>query len=299
MTHSSCNISVNDQGRELIQHGTADFPIACYQIQDLSTDEVTWHWHQELEAAVITDGTALVTAGDKKQVLGPGAGFFINAGILHGIWDVDHSKCQLRSLVFHPRLVGGSLDSVFYQKYVLPLCQHRGLSGIFLLPDVSWQKDCLNSIDAAWQSFAQQSPGFEFAVRGALSQLLFQAYHHLPEPPRQAGSKALLNAQRIKVMLQYIHDHASEELNVARIAQSACVSESECLRCFHTTIGTTPIQYVKQYRIQRAAQLLTSTSDRIADIAAQCGFQDISYFTKSFRELKHCVPSEYRKHAHP
>ena len=73
------------------------------------------------------------------------------------------------------------------------------------------------------------------------------------------------------------------------------MSESECLRCFRAMLGTTPIQYVKQLRIQKAAELLLSTGRRVADIAAQCGFQDASYFTRTFREHRGCSPAEYRR----
>ena len=60
-------------------------------------------------------------------------------------------------------------------------------------------------------------------------------------------------------------------------------------------IGTTPIQYTKQLRIQKAVELLESTDQKVADIGALCGFQEMSYFAKSFREIKGCTPSIYRK----
>ena len=71
-----------------------------------------------------------------------------------------------------------------------------------------------------------------------------------------------------------------------------CVSE--CLRCFHNTIGTTPIQYLKSFRIKKAAELLTNTDLKIVDIGIMCGFQDMSYFAKTFRNIYGCTPSKYR-----
>ena len=79
------------------------------------------------------------------------------------------------------------------------------------------------------------------------------------------------------------------------IAGSASLSESECLRCFHNTIGTTPIQYLKSYRIKKAAELLSNTERKIVDIGMACGFQDMSYFAKAFRGIYGCTPSEYRR----
>ncbi|MGM9640617.1 MAG: helix-turn-helix transcriptional regulator [Faecousia sp.] len=118
---------------------------------------------------------------------------------------------------------------------------------------------------------------------------------NLPATSRHPSEKAMRDGERIKRMLQFIHEYFGDELNTTNIAKSACISESECLRCFRGTIGTTPIQYVRQYRLQQVCQLLTSTQEKIADIAARCGFQDISYFTRIFRETRGMVPPEYRK----
>ena len=163
-----------------------------------------------------------------------------------------------------------------------------------LLPSSPWNQICLDAIEIAWQSCVYKTPGYEFKVRSSLSDLVFQLWNHLPVIRRQPDAKILRDSDRIKAMLRYIHENHSAELSTKTIADSVMISESECLRCFHNTINTTPIQYVKQYRIQQAAHMLIFSKDKIADIAVKCGFQDISYFTKTFRQLKGCVPSEYR-----
>ena len=96
-------------------------------------------------------------------------------------------------------------------------------------------------------------------------------------------------------MMQYIQDHFTDQLTTNEIAASAMISPSECLRCFHNTIGITPIQYTKYYRVQRAADQLVATDRKIADIGSDCGFQEMSYFAKAFREIMGITPSEYRK----
>ena len=95
-------------------------------------------------------------------------------------------------------------------------------------------------------------------------------------------------------MLRYVEEHYTEELTVEKLAGCVVLSESACLRSFRQFLGITPIQYVKQYRIEKAAELLLSTSKKIGEIGADCGFSDTSYFTKTFREIKHCTPREYR-----
>lgn len=294
MPLAECRTAVDEKGYELVDHGSPAFPIACYN-DDLSIQEVPWHWHDELEAVVIESGWATVSAGNQSYTVGPGDGFFVNAGILHGCWDLDDSGCRFHSLVFHPRLVGGSLDSVIYQNYVLPLIRDPGLETVRLTRESPRQAEALDMIEKAWQSGVHEPEGYEFTVRDCLSRLVFLLRRSAPAPLPHPGTKAARDSQRIKQMLQFIHSHYPEELNTDAIAASAMISQSECLRCFRATIGTSPIQYLRQYRIQRAAHLLTATAEPVSEIAAQCGFQDVSYFTKTFREMKGCAPARYRK----
>lgn len=294
MSLGVCTVMIDSSGRELVEHGSTSFPIACYH-DDLSKNEVPWHWHEELEAAIITEGCSIVVAGNEKYTIHPGEGFFINSGILHSAWDIDMSSCRFHSIVFHPRLIGGSVDSVFHQNYVHPLTENTALESCFLTPTVPWQKAALDAIENTWQNLVQEPAGYEFRIRNELSKLIFLLHKNLPSDQHPTDQKTLRNGERIKQMLQFIHDHYQEELNVSAIANVCSISESECLRCFKNTIQTTPIQYVRQYRIQRALQLLLATEMSISDIAASCGFQDLSYFTKTFREMKGVAPGEYRK----
>lgn len=293
MAITICSTAVDQMGRELAEHGTAAFPVACYH-DDLLQAEVPWHWHEELEAVLITEGCATVAAGTSRQIITAGNGFFINSGVLHGAWASDSSACRFHSLVFHADFVGGTTDSAISKKYVQPLVNCASMDWLLLSQDVPWQKEALEAIETAWQAGALEGPGYELTVRAALSSLVFQIRQHMPSPNPQSGNKALRDTRRVKAMLSFIHDHYGDTLTVSDISAAASVSESECLRCFRSAIGTTPIQYLKQYRIRQAARLLSSSDAAVSDIAARCGFQDMSYFTKSFREQMHCTPTQYR-----
>jgi len=294
MALSICGSKTNKHSKELINHGSALFPVACYD-DDLSQIDVTWHWHGEWEALVITHGSAVIAVGSEKYKLRQDEGFFINTGVLHAAWEFQSAGCRLHSVVFHPRLVGGSMDSVFWQGYIQPLLQDDQLKCVHLDGSAFWHQEMISSIEAAWQHGVAEEDGYEFEVRSALSRmtaLLKQNQTSLHSPPSE---KELRDNRRLKIMLQYIQEHYMEELSISQIAQSAMVSESECLRNFRSTIGTPPIQYVKQFRMQQAIQLLMTTQKKVGDIGAECGFVDTSYFIKTFRELKGCTPGEYRQ----
>ena len=290
-------VKISETGEELLQHGTALFPIACYH-DDLSLAPVPWHWHEELEAAIVTEGSAVVAVGTERYPLQPGDGFFVNANVLHSVF-IGGEVCRLHSMSFHPRLIGG-MDSIYWQKYVLPLLESGKPECLIFRKDNGWQQDALEETERAWQACVQEGDCYEFAVRESLSRLILLARGKgIPQEVQPVSEKAQRDNDRIKRMLRYIQQNLNSPITVAEIAAAAAVSESECLRCFRATIGTTPIHFLKQLRLQRAASLLAAGEEKISDIAERCGFLDMSYFARSFRALYGCTPGEYRQRHRP
>ena len=295
MALSSCiPVSTDAKGRELIEHGTALFPVACYH-DDLQRLEVAWHWHEELEVLVVEKGTARVSVNGTDHLVRQGEGFFINTGILHGAWQEGAEPCRLHSIVFHPRFVGGSVDSILWQKYLEPLLTDSSRPCVYFSNRSAWEVAASKAIEAAWQLCVSEEEGFEFRTRELLSQIVLLLFQNQPPAEKKTSEKVIRDGKRTKAMLQYIQVHYREEISLLQIAESAHICESECLRCFRSVIGRSPIQYVKQVRIQKAAELLLGTDLKISDIGLQCGFQEMSYFAKAFRELKGCPPHEFRE----
>ena len=290
-------VKISETGEELLQHGTALFPIACYH-DDLSVAPVPWHWHEELEAAVVTEGGAVLAVGMERYTLQPGEGFFINANVLHSVF-MSGETCRLHSMSFHPRLIGG-MDSIYWQKYVLPMLESGKPDLLILRKGGGWQQEALEETERAWQACVQEEAGYEFAVRESLSRLILLARGKgTPQEVQPVSEKAQRDNDRIKRMLRFIQQNLSSPITVAEIAAAAAVSESECLRCFRATIGSAPIHFLKQLRLQRAAALLAAGQEKISDIAEDCGFLDMSYFARSFRALYGCTPGEYRQRHRP
>ncbi len=294
MALHGCQVLVDDNGRELLEHGSLAFPIAFYH-DDLRLNQVPWHWHEEWEAAIITEGSALVAGAGKRNTIQAGEGFFINSAVLHGCWAAGSEGSRFHSMAFHPRLIGGNGDSIFHQKYVRPMAEHTSLAMVHLKPSISWQKEILDLIEAAWQAGVRENGHYDLQIRDYLSRITALLLQNIPEEEAPVDSRSTRDLVRIKQMMQFIHQNYGGPITVAQIADSVSVSESECLRCFRRTIGLTPIRYLNDYRLRMAAQLLRSTSMQVSDIAVACGFSDVSYFTKCFREQQGISPAASRK----
>ena len=294
MAVSFCSVKTDEQGKELVPHGMAMFPMACYD-EDFSVHLVPWHWHEDFEMIMITEGCSHIHVEDTSITLHKGDALLVNSGVLHSVNNGAPEDAHCHSIVFHPRLIGGSVDSVFWQNLVNPIIQNASFRYQRFGGSASWQAAVIADMSAAWQAVADETDDYENYVRYLLS----RAFHTLNLNTRTTAVKAVaqtcLPAERTKTMMQFIHEHFTEDLSREQIADSAAVSKSVCLRCFTQVIGITPVRYVIQYRIEKAAQMLLTTDKKANEVATSCGFSDISYFTKCFREWKGYTPLEYRK----
>ena len=73
---------IDENSRELLTYGTEDFPIAFFD-DDLKSVAVPYHWHDELEIVIITEGSVRVRIAGREFVSTAGDGYFANSGILH------------------------------------------------------------------------------------------------------------------------------------------------------------------------------------------------------------------------
>lgn len=288
-----CSVQTNRQGEELREHGTRLFPVACY-LDLLPRDEIPWHWHNELELGLIVSGSVAVEAGSNTYLLRAGEGFFINRGILHNAALSDNGICEIHSVVFHPQAVSGGTDNTIWQKYLKPLMENQACPGFCLSPDTVWQKRILDCLGSIWRVAEEEPFGYEIWIRNELSTIVVLLSENQPAAAKKSFGKAQRDNARIKEMLTFIQANYGRELVIEDIASACAISTSECIRCFRATIGTTPIAYLKSYRLQQAALKLQLTDDKISTIAESCGFQEMSYFSKSFKEVYGCTPSEYR-----
>ncbi len=296
MALSECTNLVDLHDQELAKHGDTSFPIACYH-DILHQNPVPWHWHEEWEYAIVTRDSAEFQMENKSVLLNTGDGIFVNSKALHGVRCKKNEHGELHSAVFHPRLIGGNTDSIFWQNIVQPLHQNESLRYLVLHSDIPWQEEVLRIFERVWRSVESEIDDYENLVRYELSRAFHILIQNSDFSTLQLSQQELVNADRIRTMLEYVEEHYNEEFTIDDIAETITASPSVVLRVFHQMLDTSPMQYVKQLRIRKAADQLLHTNKTAKEIALENGFNDVSYFTKSFRETYQVTPSQYRKGA--
>lgn len=116
------------------------------------------------------------------------------------------------------------------------------------------------------------------------------------ENSQAASAAKSTDKQFLKRAISMAQHHMGEAgFNAARLAQALAMSRSSLYRKIHEVSGRSVNLFVRDLRIERAAQLLRNHQMSISEVAYQVGFQEPSYFTRCFRQRFGQSPSDYRQ----
>ena len=86
-----------------------------------------------------------------------------------------------------------------------------------------------------------------------------------------------------------------QKITIADIAATVDFSESHFMGYFKETMGTSFVDYLRDYRLTIVSRLLTTSDSSILDIAAESGFENLSYFNRVFKQKYSMTPRQFRK----
>ena len=102
--------------------------------------------------------------------------------------------------------------------------------------------------------------------------------------------------ERIDRVLEYIHNHLDDELDMNRLAEIACFSPYHWHRIYRELVGETAAQTVRRLRMHRAAGELIKEDRDVAKIARDAGFSSVEAFNRAFRSSFDLPPGRFRTH---
>lgn len=269
--------------REHRQQGTFDFPIEFYHRY-----QMPYHWHLEYEIIRILEGSFHLTLDNKTIDVNKGDILFLQDGTLHG---GIPENCIYECLVFDMNLL--VKEGNVCAKQIQKMLRHE----IVIRQQLPTNLICLqNTIDSLFQAMAVKRTGYEFLTQGYLYQLLgILLGEHLYEVNTTSANISQQHVLIFKSVLSYIEDHYTGHIALEDLSRIAGMNSKYFCRFFREMSYRTPIDYLNYYRIECACEQLSATKNTIIEVALDCGFNDISYFIKTFRKYKGISPKQYRK----
>jgi AraC family transcriptional regulator len=108
------------------------------------------------------------------------------------------------------------------------------------------------------------------------------------------NGRARMSARKLQLVRDYIHSGLASRLTLEDLASSIHMSAYHFARAFKATTGETPHGYVTRVRVERAQELLRTSSCSMPAIAARVGFSSKSHFAAVFLRLTGISPHLYR-----
>ena len=100
---------------------------------------------------------------------------------------------------------------------------------------------------------------------------------------------------QLRPVVKYIEDNFARSITLAEIAKSAHLSISRLAHLFKEQMGVTIIDYITSIRIERAKELLLTTDKSCTEICFESGYNNQSYFTRTFRDCAGMTPRNFRE----
>lgn len=275
--------------QESRQRGTADFPLEYHHVSPSHPQYImSLHWHVEFELIRILKGTLQLTIDEEEFLVSSGMFIFIPAGVLHaGMPDY----CEYDCLVFDMNILMNKNDSCC--RLIRMITEHE-VEPQYIYPESD--QDFHRIIWDMFDAVASRKKGYQMIALGSLYQMIGtifseSRYHHTSDLYSRHHRRIL----QLKQALEFIEASYNMPLTLDEIAHSVNMSPKYFCKFFQEMTHRTPIDYLNYYRIERACYQLLTTEQSITDVAYSSGFNDLSYFIKTFKRYKGTTPRRYLK----
>ena len=288
------NILEYENYHEKKNNTTLDFPCNTYLCSiPLDFELVPPHWHDEMEIIYIKKGRGIINVDFKEYHVSALTLVFILPGQLHSIEQYEDETMEYENIIFdYSMLLSKKKDSV-YEDFLKPLTH-----GKITVPTVFSQvypyfTDLVSPIDACDEICKTKPQGYQLFIKSMLFQFFFILDNRCRNLTTPKNNRKAID--KMKIILKYVENNYANKITISEIADVIGFSESHFMRYFKETMGTSFIEYLKDYRLTMAARLLQSSEDSILNISAEVGFDNLSYFNRSFKARYGITPRQYRK----
>lgn len=273
---------------ELKQHGSEDFPIQLYIIDSMHPKyEMAHHWHTQLEIIRVMSGRLNVALNGKEYEVEKGDVIIVNSEVVHGAIPTD---CVYECIVFSLDVLETSVNKcknfLFgISNRMIEINEYRKYNA----DDIFFR-----AVNSFFEAMKTDGDGAKFNVLGALYTLfgiIFDKKYYTVS----SGTEVNKSITKLKDVLYFIRNCYDTQITLYDMASKADMSPKYFCRFFKELTDKTPVEYLNAYRIERAARKLTGSNAAVTDIAFSCGFNDLSYFIKTFKHYKGMTPREFRK----
>ncbi len=257
-----------------------DFPFIMHPDYLNRSDKFLMHWHENIELLLFTSGRANILCNAVQLHAEQDDLVIIQPYALHSIESVTN-QCEYYCLI---------IDRKFCHQFGLPV-------DLWPVQNLIQDHHIRQLYENIISENQKQPPYYKAAVRAYAIQLLTQLLR-MGKSADPAESKH--NSQQLEMVrkaMSYITLHYAQSVSVEDIARAAGYSKYYFCRIFKEITNRTVVAYLKELRCDRARQLICTGACNVSESAEKCGYHNLSYFTRSYKQVFGILPSEARNDA--
>jgi AraC-type DNA-binding domain-containing proteins len=271
----------------------ADFCVEIFLKNDIKRGgNFKTHWHEHLQLYYFIRGRASLECGQNRFEVSPGDVAIVNSNELHYLEGLS-DDLNFYVIRIDPTFLFSNQVDLVQTKYLAPLSQNL-ISFQNLIRNDSQVQDCITK---TIEEYDKKQIGFELAVKSSIYQLivlLLRGYvsQVLTKDACEAKAHTL---KSFNAVFEMIENHYHEKISLSELACLVNISPCHFCRVFKQITGKTTTDYINGIRLKKAAFLLEQEDLNITEIALQCGFDSVNYFSRLFRRHYHISPTKFKE----
>ncbi len=231
------------------------------------------HWHENLEILCFMKGTAEITMNQNRVAASEGQLAIINSRNIHRI-------AALSDLTQYYCLI---IDKNFCRQFDMDI---EGLVFQSIISDREAFEKFHNVVKELEGNAHYQRPAVKASILGLLVHL---CRNHAST---EKESSPISQESAVRKAISFIQENSGRLITLEELSRTAGFSKYYFCRLFKTMTGYSVFSYINIVRCKNAEALLLSQSCNVGSAALQCGFDNLSYFTRTYKKYIGKLPSE-------
>jgi len=256
-----------------------------------------WNWHERLELTLPLDGPLHMHMGEMRVELAAGDLLVVDNLKLHNVENTPGLNTRAVVMSFMPEFVYSPGSPACDYTFLLPFYTKReGHAHVLRATDELAAPIHFAMAELLQRYFHSTAPHSQSGCKASFLQILYHLARRFQEAEvlRSEFVQRRQQADRLARLFEYVRINHSERITVEQAMKLVHMSQSQFMKVFKKVSGMTFVEHVTRVRINHALRLLRETDLTIAEIAAQTGFPDQSYFDRRFKQAFGKSPRQYR-----
>ena len=272
-------------------HGTKDDPFSTYHIENAGRSfQIPVHWHDEFEIIYVRSGFLAVSISGESYIGKTGEAFVVSPGNLH-LMGSQSGTVDYYTFLFPLKYISFRTDDMLDEKLLEPLNSGH----LMICPRVKdTAKELCEQLIKIYEAKNDESESkitTQVRTKIILLQFILEMWKKGFVIENDTSGRNTVE----KEMVSYIQQNFTGKISLREFGEQFHLSEKYISRYFKEHFHITLSQYVTYLRLEHAKQLLQDTDIPVTDVAMQSGYQNVSYFIRSFQKAYAVSPLKYRK----